>query len=439
MSFMMLYLPGSLLGSWLINSFSFRTSILIATAVNLAGCAIRLASVFFANGVHTAPTSLGYILLLLGQCFCALSQPFMCNTAAKMAGEWFPAAEQNVATTIGSLINPLGNALGQVVPSIFVSCTVGMNAEGNCPRQHIEGFFRLLLVQAVMSVLVMIWTWTCFLSEPKYAPSEAALQRRELRESPSQLPHMETETPLQEMMSFFNELCKNKDFMILTLGFGIGLGLFNAFLTLIDQIIQPVFYTEMTNGTMPVTWRKDTTTAQNYSGLYGGALIITGLIGASIVGPILDKYHCYKTVLKVGLIGAVVMMTGFIFVLRPGDMYVWLMGVFLALMGMFMVPILPTALEVGVECTYPVPEEYSSGFLMSVGQLFGIVFSFTMPSLLQMEPNWYLMNSQITPFGIFTFSIIGAGGVFMFIFDGQYKKQAAEMLASAGSPEPVAV
>jgi len=80
--------------------------------------------------------------------------------------------------------------------------------------------------------------------------------------------------------------------------------------------------------------------------------------------------------LKVGLVGASSMMLGIFVCLRPGEFWIWADGVAFSLLGVFMVPILPTALGAGVECTYPIPEEFSSGFLMTIGQVFGIAFTF---------------------------------------------------------------
>jgi len=227
--------------------------------------------------------------------------------------------------------------------------------------------------------------------------------------------------------------------------------LFNAFLTLVEQIIQPVFFTRVhghggQNGTNATAlmlaatntsshWVPDTTSAQSYAGLYGGALIVSGLAGASVVGPLLDKHHCYKTMLKVGLFGAVCTMLGIFLCLRPGSTWIWVDGVAFGLMGVFMVPILPTALEAGVECTYPLPEEYSSGFLMTIGQLFGIAFTCIMPTLIDVEPNWQQADSQFTPFAIFCLASAGLGGVLMFTFDGDYKRLAAE---AAREGQPVA-
>lgn len=36
-------------------------------------------------------------------------------------------------------------------------------------------------------------------------------------------------------------------------------------------------------------------------------------------------------------------------------------------LGVVMLPLLPISIEAGVECTYPVPEVYSSGLLLSAG------------------------------------------------------------------------
>jgi len=40
-----------------------------------------------------------------------------------------------------------------------------------------------------------------------------------------------------------------------------------------------------------------------------------------------------------------------------------------------MVPIMAVAFDFGVEITYPIGESYSTGVLMSSGQLFGIIYT----------------------------------------------------------------
>ena len=214
------------------SAYDLRVTILIAACLNVVGSVLRTVSVFVATDSSSAS---GYILLLAGQCLCAVAQPFVCNTPAKVAGNWFPEEEQNVATTIASLINPLGNALGQVVPSLLVRCAATTHGRAKCPKQHIYGFFALLASQAVLTIVMALWAWCCFRAEPDHPPSEAALQRRRLSNksastvSNDSLPHQEGKSSVEEMVNFTKEMLQNTQFLILAGGFGIGLGLFNSF------------------------------------------------------------------------------------------------------------------------------------------------------------------------------------------------------------------
>jgi hypothetical protein len=52
-------------------------------------------------------------------------------------------------------------------------------------------------------------------------------------------------------------------------------------------------------------------------------------------------------------------------------------------MGFFAFAVLPIALELGVETTYPVNEATSAGFLWIAGQIFGIIFILLMECVLR--------------------------------------------------------
>eukprot|EP01051_Picozoa_sp_SAG22_P021444 SAG22_NODE_4732_length_1179_cov_1.625926_1_plen_182_part_01 len=151
------------------------------------------------------------------------------------------------------------------------------------------------------------------------------------------------------------------EFCKLLLGFGLGLAVFNALLTLIAQLIRPLYGSTSA----------DLSQATQDAGLYGGVLIGAGLVGAAIVGPVLDHTHAYRTILKAGFLAALAGLGLMLSQLRPGNT-AWLATGFGA-MGFVMMPLLPTALEAAVEVSYPVPEEFSASLLMLAGNLGGLV------------------------------------------------------------------
>ena len=82
---------------------------------------------------------------------------------------------------------------------------------------------------------------------------------------------------------------------------------------------------------------------------------------------------------NLGLSGATGSMAFFTFSNKP-DHYAMVL-VASGVMGVFCFAILPLALELGVEITYPVCEGTSSGFLWMAGQFFGIIILLGMGSL----------------------------------------------------------
>lgn len=53
--------------------------------------------------------------MLFGQILAALAGPMYNSLPPALAAAWFSISERDIATAIGSLFNPLGNAAGQVI------------------------------------------------------------------------------------------------------------------------------------------------------------------------------------------------------------------------------------------------------------------------------------------------------------------------------------
>lgn len=125
-------------------------------------------------------------------------------------------------------------------------------------------------------------------------------------------------------------------------------------LQLVDQLIAPFCYSE------------------DDASLFAGILLGFGLLSAGAVGLFLDQSHLYIFVLKTLFSLATASILLYSLMLRP-DARIGL-AVTYAILGGTMLPILPAAMEAAVECTHPVPEEYSTGLIMSAGMITGICF-----------------------------------------------------------------
>jgi FLVCR family MFS transporter 7 len=106
--FMIVYLPGSIFAAWIFNRYGLRTGMFVGSFCNLLSAGVR----YLAIGANHRARSAGLAIIVIGQFIGGMAQPFFTNSPAKLAGEWFPTDERNVATTIAAMCNPLGIALG---------------------------------------------------------------------------------------------------------------------------------------------------------------------------------------------------------------------------------------------------------------------------------------------------------------------------------------
>ena len=443
--FMFLYPPGSYLAMFLITKHGLRYSISLGAALMAVGGWIRYASTWAAAtsaAKGAEPSVWGYVLVLAGQSLPALAQPLFTNVPAKLAGDWFPQSERDIATVIGSLFNPLGNAAGQVIPTLLVSCIVtastaattadmmataatatpsaapspnGTAYNGTCPSAHdVDGMETLLLVQAVLATAACVWAVGWFREDPPSPPSRSAADRLRARKAYEMSPPSLRLSATSTIRNHFVALTRNREFLKLLFGFGLGLAVFNALLTVLTQLVLPLY------GDTSV----DINNATNDAGIYGGVLIGAGMVGAAVVGPILDCTHAYRAFLK----GLFTLSTlGLVFVLtqlRPDNETLITVG--FGVMGLSMMPLLPTALESAVECTYPVPEEMSGTLLMMVGNVAGLGFTYAMQYLIELRPKYDPAEGPWTPASVLLVSMVGASTLVVYMFQGEYLRLEAD-------------
>ncbi|CAF1443023.1 unnamed protein product [Adineta steineri] len=366
--FLFLYPVGTILSIWLNQKFSLRTGIIVGSILNL-GAFIRLFSLI-------SPLN-GYAALIIGQLFPAISTALFMNITALFAARWFAPKQRDVATAIGSMANPLGLAVGSLVPSLIV--TDGSSS---------TSFFILLIVEAGFTLLTTLLVLFLFRSEPPTPPS----------------PSEEHRLPINIKKDLI-DLLKNRHYLILLFSFSLGLALFNAITALLYQIIQPTGY------------------SSTDAGIFGAIIIIAGLLNAFLAGIIMDRTHAYRLILKLLSIGACGSCIYFILILQPNQFYP--LAVSIGLMGFFLLPLLPVAFECAVECTYPIRAEWSTGLLMCVGNVLGGIFIFVLGELIKSKP---ISNSMIiiTPTSIFILCCSVISTLVLLTYNGPYLRLEAE-------------
>uniref|UniRef100_A0A3Q2GNB3 Solute carrier family 49 member 3 n=1 Tax=Cyprinodon variegatus TaxID=28743 RepID=A0A3Q2GNB3_CYPVA len=157
-------------------------------------------------------------------------------------------------------------------------------------------------------------------------------------------------------------LLKNRAYLILLLCFGSGIAIFTCFSTLLEQILCVKGYTN------------------DFAGLCGALFIVFGIVGAGIVGVYVDKTRRFTEVTKMGLSLSTLSCIAFSVVCLMPDQKVAVAAV-CSLFGFFGFAIYPVAMELSVECSYPVGEATSAGLIFVSGQIQSAVYIILLQAL----------------------------------------------------------
>jgi MFS family permease len=277
------------------------------------GVGVILTGVF---GLMRAFVGDNFGLLMFAQTMIAVGQPFVLNSFTKLAVNWFPENEKATATGLGTVSILLGVIVGMIAtPFLYES----------------EGIEFVLIVYGIFSIVSMV------------------LYLLFVRNSPDTPPSKEAGSKAFDFKGI-KELFKSRDFNILLVLIFIGLGSFNA----ISSEIEAVFdkFSDQTEA----------------AGLFGGMMVIGGIIGAGVLSAVSDKYQKRKIFLVLAMLVSI-----------PSTIVLPMLDDFTTVLilsfvfGFFLVSALPIALIFAAEITYPITEEASNGLMMTLGQVAGIL------------------------------------------------------------------
>jgi sugar phosphate permease len=313
MIFMLAYLVVSIPASWVIDTYGFRVAV---------GIGAGLTGIF---GLMRGLVASDYNLVLAAQLGIAVGQPFILNAVTKVAARWFPVDERATASGFGSLAMYVGILLGLVLTP-FVTLQWGMSA-------------MLLAYGAAAAGITVVFLFLA-------------------RERPATPPCPPEQEERSKVLDGLRHALKQRDFLLLLLIFFIGLGLFNAVTTWIEDIVRPRGFT--------IT----------QAGIAGGLMIAGGIVGALILPSLSDRYRRRVPFIVVALAGALPGLLGVAFATNYGLL---LTSAFA--LGFFLLSSGPIGFQYGAEITRPTPEGTSNGLLLLMGQVSGIAFILAMDSL----------------------------------------------------------
>jgi len=310
MIFMIVFIIASIPASWVIDTYGIRVGVGIGAV--LTGVFGLLRGVFAAD----------YAGVLIAQIGIAIGQPFVLNAVAKVSGRWFPIKERATATGLGSLAIYAGIFAGLVLTPFIVI------------RSDIQ---TLLWIYGIIAALIAVLFLALARERP---PMPVGPEERSL------------------VLDGLKRLFHQREFIFLLVLFFIGLGVFNAVTTWIEEIVRPRGF------------------SIDQAGIVGGLMVLGGIVGAIVIPPLSDRIRRRVPFIILALVGAI---PGLIGVTFAASYPLLLVSAFV--LGAFLLSSGPLGFQYAAEITYPVPEGTSNGLLLLAGQISGIAFIIGMDAL----------------------------------------------------------
>jgi len=440
-SWSVIYGPGTVLGVWWLSKYKLRDTLILGGMMTVIGGVIRMLAVFCRDIFGAEAT---YSLVLLGQLLAGVGQPIIVNLATAMASSWFPLEERDRSTTIASIFNPLGNAIGQILPPLLVATTA--SGDDDDDYRDITGMNMLMLVQFLMALVPVIIAFFYFKERPSSAPSyseafrdtargamavgggsqgsftgkvaqgqegrtrstsvEGGLRDRISRHSAGASSidgGSAVKLGWEQVLTEGKALWKNKQYLYLLLSFSVGLGLVNSVLTLVFQLVDPYGY------------------SNTDAGLFGFVLILSGLLGAAVMAWVMEHTRAYRTIYSYGFLLCTITVTFFTTMLYHDNFNLLIFS--FGLMGMTIVPIFPVCLENTAECTYPISEDISVGVLLTVGNIGTVLITFLLEAMIN-EPAFG--PPPFTPSNLLIVVVLILATSLAFIYKGDNRRLHAD-------------
>jgi cyanate permease len=337
MCFMIVYIIVSIPASWIIDRFGIRIGV---------GIGALFTGIF---GMVRGFAGPDYNWLLIAQIGIAIGQPFILNAITKLAARWFPMEERATAAGLGTLAMYLGILLGMTLTPYLI---IGSGISG------------MLYIYGIISVVITVTFLLLIKEGPPTAPCLPEQEERSL------------------VYDGFKQTLRTRDFIKLMVIFFIGLGVFNAVTTWIEDIVRPRGF------------------SATQAGITGGLMIVGGIIGALFIPILSDRYRKRTPFIIIALTGATIGLTGITF--ATNYMILLTSG---AILGFFLLSSGPIGFQYGAEITYPASEGTSNGMLLLMGQVSGIAFIFGMDSF-KSSLTGSMTRSLVLMIGLMVLSIL---------------------------------
>ncbi|XP_057562795.1 solute carrier family 49 member A3 isoform X3 [Hippopotamus amphibius kiboko] len=275
--YLVVSIPFGVVAIWVLDSAGLRWATVLCAWLNFAGSVVRALPCMIDS------TRDPFAFLVAGQSLCALAQTLVIFSPAKLAALWFPEHQRATANMIGTMSNPLGVLVANLLSPALVK------KEEDIPLML--GVYIIPAGLAFLLATACVWE-----SVPPTPPSAGAAR------STSQ-------------------------------NFLAGL-------------------------------------KREFAGLCGALFIAFGVLGALALGLYVDRTKHFTGAVKVGFCLTSLVCVAFALVSQLEGQTVAL-ATLCALFGLFGFSVAPVAMELAVECSFPVGEGAAAGLVFVLGQAEG--------------------------------------------------------------------
>ena len=273
-------------------------------------------------GLMRGVLSESYTTVLIAQIGIAVAQPFLLNAITKVAARWFPIQERATASGMGTLAMYSGQVVALALTPFLVLGT-------SIPT--------MLLIYGVVAVAGAA-IFLIFAKE--HPPTPASADGDEVRAL---------------VFDGIKLALRQRDFLLTMVIFFIGLGVFNGVITWIEDIVRPRGF------------------SITQAGLAGALMVGGGVLGALILPALSDRYRRRVPFIVLALSASILGLLGITF----ASVFLMLLAG-AAIMGFFLLAAGPIGFQYGAEVAYPAPEGTTTGLLLLIGQVSGIIFILAM-------------------------------------------------------------
>ena len=359
---------------WLIDQYSTRLGVIIASATTLAGSALKL----LINKDSTLACC------FVGQFLAGFFQPALLNSPGKIAANWFREDIRTVICTICCLADTVGIFVGFLWKLGFV------NEEAE-KDEFKDQVFKYLLSEFILNVVFCIPAFFIIKDKPDIPPS------------PSQEENNSEKPGLIESLKL---LFTNIRFIYLLLATFLVVGYYDVMGTIINSLFNLYGITE------------------SQSSIIYAVSSVAGMVASLVISWLLDKYKKFKLFMIILCILGTVFQALFTLLLELVEsrkLNAYAIGMVLyTLVNMIVVPFYTIGMNYACEITYPVGESINGGIMMSMSQISGIAGTFLCDHFItNYEKKPWISN--VILLGFFAISCI-----FVFLFDEKLDRQEVE-------------